>query len=89
MELKTISPQAQADLKTLSNLFVECVQALKANGVFHTPIALRRKRPDTEWNEYEMDAINRTKTALAKASSFARSIELRMLDEADINHDDN
>lgn len=34
-------------------------EALSANRVFHTPIALRRR--GGEWDEYELDAIRRTR----------------------------
>lgn len=37
--------------------------ALLANQIFHTPIALRRR--GGQWDEYEIDAINRTREALA------------------------
>lgn len=40
------------------------VDALRANQVFHTPVALRRR--GGQWDEYEIDAINRTREALAQ-----------------------
>ena len=40
----------------------ELVDALQANQVFHTPIALRRR--GGQWDEYELDAIQRTKDVL-------------------------
>lgn len=42
----------------------QLMDALRANQVFHTPIALRRKATG-EWDEYEIDAISRTRDALA------------------------
>ncbi len=38
----------------------DLMDAVEANLVFHTPVALSRK-PGRQWDEYEMDAINRTK----------------------------
>lgn len=38
------------------------MDALRANQVFHTPIALRRR--GGQWDEYEMDAIKRTRAVL-------------------------
>lgn len=49
-------------------LIIELVEALQANGIFHTPIALRRR--GCHWDEYEMDAINRTREAINSASQF-------------------
>lgn len=40
--------------------------ALQANGIFHTPIALRKN--GGEWDEYQLDAISRTKKALSSTS---------------------
>lgn len=37
-------------------------EALQANGIFHTPIALRKN--GASWDEYQLDAISRTKHAL-------------------------
>ena len=37
--------------------------ALLANQVFHTPVALRRR--GGQWDEYELDAIKRTREALS------------------------
>lgn len=46
-----------------SAALTEAYDALKANQVFHTPLAkgLRRGR---QWNEYEADAVDRTRRAL-------------------------
>lgn len=55
------------DVNTTSNpkeLIAEMRDALQANGVFHTPI--HRRLLGREWDEYEADAIMRTKAALAK-----------------------
>lgn len=43
--------------------------ALLANQIFHTPIALRRR--GGQWDEYEMDAIRRTREALASSEGLA------------------
>ena len=40
-------------------------EAVRANQVFHTPVALWRKLPKMEWDEYELDAIRRTNEALS------------------------
>lgn len=48
----------------LKNLLKEAQDALRANQVFHTPIALRQN--GKEWNEYQIDAINRTREVLSK-----------------------
>lgn len=40
-------------------LLIDARLALLANKVFHTPVALR-KSGQTEWNEYQIDAIRRT-----------------------------
>lgn len=57
--------EAELRLKVveLQNDLAEAKLALRANQVFHTPVALRRK-PDRQWDEYEMDAIKRTKAVL-------------------------
>jgi mRNA degradation ribonuclease J1/J2 len=49
----------------LSAAVVKMREALKANGVFHTPMALRKNGHD--WDEYQIDAINRTREALSLA----------------------
>ena len=49
-------------------LVSQLVDALRANGVFHTPLALRRH--GKPWDEYEMDAINRTREAIAAANAY-------------------
>lgn len=43
--------------------------ALLANGVFHTPVALR-KSGNAEWDEYQIDAINRTRNFLVSTEKF-------------------
>lgn len=45
------------------------LDALRANGVFHTPLALRRKG-GKPWDEYEIDAIRRTRDAVALAETL-------------------
>lgn len=55
-----VSPRDRADLIEM------LTDALQANGVFHTPIALRRR--GGQWDDYELDAIRRTREALAAAS---------------------
>lgn len=47
----------------------ECIDALQAQNVFHTPLALSRKK-NREWDEYETDAIKRQKKCLALANLF-------------------
>lgn len=58
-----------SDSQTFS-LVEELLDALKSNAVFHTPIALRRKLPISEWDEYEADAISRTRAAIEKAERW-------------------
>lgn len=53
----------RAELETERRKVEVAMDALRANQVFHTPIALSRKL-DRQWDEYEADAINRTKAAL-------------------------
>jgi hypothetical protein len=43
--------------------------ALRANQVFHTPLARRRR--GGEWSEYELDAIHRTRDAIAASAAIA------------------
>lgn len=43
--------------------------ALLANGVFHTPVALR-KSGNAEWDQYQIDAIHRTRNFLASTKKF-------------------
>ena len=54
------------DLDRLVRLVVEMREALEANRVFHTPLELRKH--GGEWNEYQRDAIYRTRDALINAS---------------------
>ena len=49
------------------DLIKQLVNALKANGVFHTPIQLRKN--GHPWDEYQIDAINRTREALNLAAN--------------------
>lgn len=49
----------------VSRLLEETREALRANQVFHTPVALRRK-PSGQWDEFEQDAITRTRAALER-----------------------
>lgn len=49
----------------LTNRLEAAREALEANRVFYTPIALSRK-PGRAWDEYEIDAIERTKVALSQ-----------------------
>lgn len=59
----TASP---VDLDRLVRLVAEMREALEANQVFHTPLELRKH--GGEWNEYQLDAIHRTRDALINAS---------------------
>lgn len=40
-----------------------CAEALQANGIFHTPLQLRKN--GHPWDDYQIDAINRTSEALS------------------------
>ena len=54
------------------DLLLAVRDALEANGVFHTPIALRRKLAvdgRCQWDEFEIDAITRTRETLALVRS--------------------
>lgn len=62
---KTTSVPA-VDLPRLVRLVVEMREALEANQVFHTPLELRKH--GGEWNEYQWDAVRRTRDALVNAS---------------------
>lgn len=55
----------QASILELKAKIRQLVEALQANQIFHTPLALSRK-PGRKWDEYEIDAINRTRAALSK-----------------------
>jgi len=57
------------DLDRLVRLVVEMREALEANRVFHTPLELRKH--GGEWNEYQLDAVHRTRHALVNASYFS------------------
>lgn len=45
-------------------------EALSANRVFHTPIALRRR--GGKWDEYELDAIRRTREEIGATQTKAK-----------------
>jgi hypothetical protein len=51
-------------IKKLQKQLFDAHDALRANQVFHTPIAMRKN--GNEWDEYQVDAINRTKECLEK-----------------------
>lgn len=53
-----------SDVNELQKLVIDMRNALQANQIFHTPLALRKN--GKEWDEYQADAINRTKDCLAK-----------------------
>lgn len=40
-----------------------CAEALQANGIFHTPLQLRKN--GHPWDDYQIDAINRTSETLS------------------------
>ncbi len=50
----------------LRRLVAEMRDALKANQVFHTPLELKKR--GGQWNEFELDAVRRTRDALANAT---------------------
>ena len=53
-----------------ATLLAQVRDALLANQVFHTPIALRRKGGELpQWDEYEYDAIRRTRETLYALNS--------------------
>ena len=54
------------DLPRLIRLVVEMKEALEANRIFHTPLELRKH--GGKWDEYQLDAIHRTRDALTNAS---------------------
>ena len=57
------------DITKLKEQLHEAKLALQANQVFHTPIALR-KTGQEEWDEYQIDAINRTKEVLGSMGMY-------------------
>lgn len=59
--------ELQKRCEALQGLCEEMVKALKANGIFHTPIARRQLNG---WNEYQQDAIDRTRDCLNTAASI-------------------
>lgn len=83
---KLLSHTLKSDMPVLERLLLERDQlrqlrdALLANQVFHTPIALRRR--GGEWDEYEIDAINRTREALAATEWLANDQAQRRSDNA-------
>lgn len=62
--LERIRNSDQLEICHLRIFNQELVEALRANLIFHTPLALLNN--NKPWDEYQMDAINRTKEALAK-----------------------
>ena len=62
----------------MSPLLEQLIDALRANGIFYTPIALRKN--GREWDEFQIDAINRTRNALEKAEA-AIDVSDALIDE--------
>ena len=68
-EARSCNKQVSMTQEELIKLVQDARLALLANGVFHTPVALRQSG-QTEWNEYQIDAINRTKDFLASTEKI-------------------
>lgn len=43
---------------------IDLADALRANAVFHTPVAKAKLTSFGEWDDFQLDAVNRTKDAL-------------------------
>lgn len=59
MEIKNL-----AEIQKLKDQLEEAKDALRANLIFHTPVMMRKL--GRSWDEYEQDAINRTRKFLGK-----------------------
>jgi len=58
------------NIEDLKKLCEEQHAALKANRIFHTPITKRILTNFGDWDEYQQDAISRTKDCITKAAAL-------------------
>jgi hypothetical protein len=56
--------EGSAEVVALRKRIEGLSEALRANAVFHTPVAKAKLTSFGEWDEYQRDAIDRTKEAL-------------------------
>lgn len=58
------------DIEKLKKLCEKQALALQANGIFHTPVAKSKLTSFGDWDEYQLDAIDRTRDCQEKAAEL-------------------